>query len=366
MIENTIFEIYGSDASAMTMQLMEVARVAERIPAKDARIALKPNLVLEDVPENGAVTHPGVVEGCIRYLRENGFFNIVVIESSWIGARTDGSLQKSGLADVCRACDVPFYDLKKDEIVTVETPFRPIAVSKMAYEADYLIDLPVLKGHCQTRMTCAIKNLKGCIPDREKRQFHADGLMEPIAALAVVLKPDLVIVDSICGDLHFEEGGNPIRTNRMFLGFDAVNVDAYSCRLMGLSPEEVGYLPLAAAWGAGELSLDHTKILRLNESTDSEEYPSPGGLVAELTKNVQARKVCSACYASLVRALYLTRNDNRAYTGPIAIGQGWKGKTPEGLGIGACCRGAGSCVPGCPPSARDIVECLEKQLLRKG
>ena len=32
-------------------------------------------------------------------------------------------------------------------------------------------------------MTCALKNCKGCLPDREKRRFHAEGLMEPIAAL---------------------------------------------------------------------------------------------------------------------------------------------------------------------------------------
>ena len=58
-------------------------------------------------------------------------------------------------------------------------------------------------------MTCALKNCKGCLPDREKRRFHAEGLMRPIAALATALRPELTIVDSLCGDLDFEEGGNP-------------------------------------------------------------------------------------------------------------------------------------------------------------
>ena len=60
-------------------------------------------------------------------------------------------------------------------------------------------------------MTCALKNLKGCLPDREKRNFHSDGLMKPIAALGAFLKPALVIVDSICGDLNFEEGEIPFK-----------------------------------------------------------------------------------------------------------------------------------------------------------
>ncbi len=355
---NTIYEIYGSNAKEMTIKLMEAANVADRIPRSDARIALKPNLVLDDTPENGAVTHPGVVEGCICYLREHGFFQLEVMESSWVGANTGSSFRKSGLAEVCKAYEVPFYDLKKDDLVEVETPFRPVLVSKKAYEADYLIDLPVLKGHCQTKMTCALKNLKGCIPDREKRQFHADGLMEPIAALAVVLRPDVVIVDSICGDLNFEEGGNPIRTNRMYIGYDAVNIDAYGCHLMGLSPEEVGYLPLAAKWGAGEISLEDTRVAALNASEDSEEYPSPQGLAARLTKGVRVDRACSACYASLVRALYLKQREMTVDTKTIAIGQGWKGKSIDGLGIGACCRGAKQCIPGCPPSAKDIMEYL--------
>ena len=97
-----------------------------------------------------------------------------------------------------------------------------MSIACRALDANFLIDLPVLKGHCQTRMTCALKNLKGCLPDAEKRKFHAEGLMKPIAALAAALRPKLVIVDSICGDLDFEEGGNPIRTNRMYLGADLV------------------------------------------------------------------------------------------------------------------------------------------------
>ena len=66
----------------------------------------------------------------------------------------------------------------------------------------------------QTVMTCALKNLKGCLPDREKRRFHTEELMRPIAALAAAIRPKLIIVDSICGDLNFEEGGNPVHTNR--------------------------------------------------------------------------------------------------------------------------------------------------------
>ena len=235
-----IYEIFGNDAHAMTMALMEKADIASAIP-QGASIGLKPNLVLAGTPESGATTHPGVLSGCIEYLQNHGFHNISVMEGSWVGDQTGRAYKICGYDKVCRKYNVPFYDLKHDDTVTVETELRPMEISRRAWEVDYLINLPVLKVHCQTTMTCALKNCKGCLPDREKRRFHTEGLMKPIAALAAALRPNLIIVDSICGDLNFEEGGTPVQTNRMYLGTDAVQIDAYGCRLMGIDPADVPY-----------------------------------------------------------------------------------------------------------------------------
>ena len=347
-----IYEIFGTDAHAMTYALMERAEVAAAIPV-GAGVALKPNLVVAAAPETGATTHAGVLSGAIAYLRDHGVADISIIEGSWVGDRTGRAFRAAGYDQVGRHYNVPLYDLKEDKTRTVDTPLRPMEICRRALDAGYLINLTVLKGHCQTVMTCALKNCKGCLPDREKRRFHAEGLMKPIAALAAALKPDLTIVDSICGDLNFEEGGNPVPTGRMLLGTDMVQLDTYGCRLMGLDPEQVPYIGLAEGWGAGSSALDEGDLIRLNQPTEAADYPKPSGTVAALTRNVQARSACSACYASLVRALYHSRSSQ-----PIAIGQGWRGVPFDGLGVGACCSCAKHPVRGCPPSAEDILQAL--------
>ena len=352
-----IFEIFGTDAQSMTKSLMTAGDVTKRIP-KDANIALKPNLVRAGSPETGATTHPGVLSGCIEYLQENGFSNISIIESSWIGGNTQQSFKTCGYDKVCQKYNVPFYDLKADKVKRVDTPLRPMEISQRALDADFLIDLPVLKGHSQTRITCALKNLKGCIPDHEKRQFHAEGLFKPIAALASALTPNLVIVDSICGDLYFEDGGNPVNTNRMMLGFDAVQMDMYGCRLMGIDPESVPYIALSEKWGAGNSHINHDEIIRLNEPANSQKYPPASGLVKKLTKNVTADGACSACFASLVRALYIADREGCTVKEKICIGQGFQDRKPDGIGIGRCCSQADICVMGCPPTAEAILEKL--------
>ena len=352
-----IYEIYGTDAHRMTMDLMEAADVARTI-SSGARIALKPNLVRAGTPDTGATTHSGVLSGCIEYLQGAGFSDISVIESSWIGANTQQSVKVCGYDKVCKRYNVPFYDLKKDDTRRVDTPLRPMDISALALEADYLIDLPVLKGHCQTRMTCALKNLKGCIPDHEKRRFHAEGLFKPIAALASALIPSLVIVDSICGDLYFEEGGNPIHTNRMMLGFDAVQMDSYGCRLMGLSVEDVPYIGLSEQWGAGKTYVDDENIIKLNDPVNSQEYPASSGIVKDLVRNVTANGACSACYASLVRALYIADKEGRSIKDRICIGQDYQGRKPDGIGIGRCCSMADINVMRCPPTADAILKII--------
>lgn len=348
-----IYEIFGTDAHAMTVALMEGADVAAMIPP-GASIALKPNLVVAAPPESGATTHPGVLSGAIEYLQAHGFDKLSIIEGSWVGDRTQRGFRTCGYDRVGERYGVPLYDLKQDKTRRVNTPLRPMQICCRALDADFLINLPVLKGHCQTVMTCALKNCKGCLPDQEKRRFHAEGLMRPIAALAAALKPELTIVDSICGDLNFEEGGNPVHTGRMLLGTDPVQIDAYGCRLMGLELEDVPYIRLAEGWGAGSTAIGPGDVVSLNQPDCETAYPAPSGKVAALTRHVEADSACSACYAALVRALYQAGGSPV----PIAIGQGWRGKAFEGLGVGRCCDCAAQQVKGCPPSAADILAAL--------
>ena len=348
----TIYNIYGTDAHTMTRKLLEASDAISLVPS-GGNVALKPNLVVAGNPDDGATTHAGVLSGCIEYFRDCGVRDISIIEGSWVGDNTQRAMKAAGYDEICRKYDVPFYDLKRDKTRAVSTAIGDIDVCVRALEAGLLVNLPVLKGHCQTVMTCALKNLKGCLPDKEKRRFHALGLTRPIAALGAALKAGLIIVDSICGDLNFEEGGNPVHTNRMFLGTDPVMIDAYGAGLMGLELDRVPYIMIAEKWGAGRASFSPSDIISLNEPGNAGSYPKPSGRVAGLTRNVHEDSACSACYAALVRALYV---NSAGRSRSIYIGQGWKGKTlPEGsLGVGNCCAGASVCVKGCPPSAKDI------------
>lgn len=347
-----IYIAYGTDWKEQTCGLMERADVASRLRG-NMRAVIKPNLVVARPAKEGATTHPEVVAGIVEFLQDCGVRGIEIAEGAWVGERdTDAAFRTCGYAELARRYGVKLRDTKRDRAVRVEACGMALAVCESVLNADFLINVPVLKGHCQTDMTCCLKNLKGCIPDAEKRRFHTLGLHRPIAALNAALRPALHVVDGICGDLSFEEGGNPVRADRILLGWDPVQLDSYGGRLLGFAPEEIEYIGLARDYGVGKIAPEDCPVVEWNADRRPQALPAQTGTVRALARHIEARDACSACYAALILAL--DKADARGLTERVKIGQGFRGQTLPGLGVGTCASGCARSVPGCPPTAQAI------------
>ena len=262
--KNGIRIIYGDNPKQIVKELLEVIKPEEEID-KNSLIGIKPNLVVAKPSSSGATTSPEIVEGIIEYLKSKGYDKIVIMEGSWVGDRTSNAFKVCGYENLSKKYNVPLIDLQKDNYKGYEINGLKINVCDYAAKVDYLINVPVLKGHCQTNMTCALKNMKGCIPNSEKRKFHTMGLHKPIAYLNKLIKQSLIIVDGMNGDLNFEEGGNPVQMNRLIAGKDPVLIDTYVAHLMGFSIEEVPYITMAEGIGAGTADLANAHIIELNK-----------------------------------------------------------------------------------------------------
>ena len=356
---NGIRIIYRDNPKQMVKELLEVIKPEKEIH-KDALIGIKPNLVVAKPSSSGATTSPEIVEGLIEYLQSKGYDKIVIMEGSWVGDRTSEAFKVCGYEKISKQYNVPLIDLQKDTYKEYEINGVRINICDSVAKVDYFINIPVLKGHCQTNITCALKNMKGCIPDFEKRKFHTMGLHKPIAYLNKLIRQNLIIVDGMNGDLNFEEGGNPDQINRIIAGKDPVLIDAYAAHLMGFNMEEIPYITMAEAIGVGTADLVNADIVELNKDNGSKKI-APSRRVQQLSKHIMESSACSACYGSLIYAL--ERLDEKGLLNrlkkPLYIGQNFKHKQYDGIGIGTCTSGFEQCVKGCPPKARDIVEHLE-------
>lgn len=361
MNRNDIIIIHGTNYKEMAKSVLERADVASDIGDTSKKVALKPNLVVAKDPSSGATTHKELLAGAIEYLQEHGFYNISIMEGSWVGDHTSSAFTAAGYRQISQKYQVPLVDLQQDSHRDYDARGMTISICDKAMEVDYMINMPVLKGHCQTIVTCALKNNKGVMPNKEKRRFHTMGLHKPIAHLNTVCRNDFILVDNICGDLDFEEGGNPVTMNRV-LGFqDPVLCDSYVCDCMGYSIDDISYIRMAEALGVGSTDTEHANLIYLNEAPQSQGSFHMSRRVQNLAKYTDARDACSACYGSLIYALDRL-NDAGALSSrksQICIGQAYKGKTGE-IGIGQCTCGFQNSLKGCPPKAIDIVNFLKE------
>jgi len=355
MEKDEILIMYGNKPAEMAEKIAEAAGLAELIGDRKKRVGLKPNLVVSRPASGGATTHPEIAAGLIAYLKKNGFCNIVILEGSWVGDSTSNAFTVCGYRALAEETGVELIDTQKDSCRTVDCKGLKIEICESALAVDFMINLPVMKGHCQTLLTCALKNNKGVISDREKRRFHSLGLDKPIAHLNTVARNDFILVDGICGDLDFEEGGNPVYSGRMFAARDPVLCDAWAAGLMGYSLSEIPYIGLAEKLGVGVTGPAKTR--ELNKSSAAPALPKPSGKVARLSGRITEDRACSSCYAALVFALSRLDSSELGRFKEICIGQGFQGKKGN-LGVGLCAAEFAASCPGCPPTGSEVLEFL--------
>lgn len=364
--DHRIWKIYGTEYKEMTKKVLAAADLAGRIGDRKTRIGIKPNLVVASPAQFGGTTHPEVVSGIIEYLQENGFTRIIIAEGSWVGDRTADAFEYCGYNALSEKYGVPLVDTQKEKWHEADCAGMKLKITNVVDRIDFLINVPVMKGHCQTRMTCALKNLKGLIPNTEKSRFHRMGLHKPIAHLQKGIRQDFIVVDHICGDLDFEEGGNPVVRNCVMAASDPVLVDSYACRLMQYSVDEVPFVRMAETLGVGTTDLSQAQIIRLDSGDTEDELPRQDRIL-EVSYAVEEVDSCSACYGNLVHALTRLREEGllEKLTDRIAIGQGMQGRTGR-LGVGRCTEKFDTCIMGCPPEPEKIYRELKEYIEKNG
>jgi len=364
--------IYGSDPVTMTELILSAVQLGNSIP-KGSSIGLKPNLVVPRPATEGGTTTPEIIEGIIRHLHSHGHHDIRIMESSWTASPTKKAFKVCGYQRISETYDVPLINLEDDEEVIYEHDGESYSVCASAIYTDILINVPVLKGHCQTHMTGALKNLKGCIPDSEKRRYHRAGLHKPIADLQKIIRPDWIVMDALRGDLGFENGGNPSTMHRMMVCRDPVLLDSYCCTLLDIPVSDVPYITRSAEAGVGELFDEKTAdtvLLELNSPEDTYRVPSGTRPIPSMTDQ---RDACSSCYGALVKTLLdlddrtfgrLLEQFEKNRSPLFAVGQAFsRNQHPEAdqvLGIGSCTSSFPCHARGCPPTPEQVKNALER------
>ncbi len=269
---------YNADLVGILQRQFEAYR--EKVPLRNKRVVLKPNLV-EYRRDRVINTHPNFVAAVIELCKKEGAAEVIVAEGPGHWRNVEYLVSASGLGDVLRHYKVPFVDLNHDDPVKKPnlgraTGLEHLYLSKTIDTAEVLISLPKLKTHHWAGATLSLKNLFGTLPGIcygwPKNELHWRGIHNSIVDIALTRMPDLAIVDGIIGmEGDGPLNGTPKEVGALVMGTDLMAVDATCCRLMQLDPMKVGYLELGALKKLGALA--EAEIQQLGETIASLAQP---------------------------------------------------------------------------------------------
>jgi len=277
------------------------------------RILIKPNLTGNK--PTCANTHPEAIRAVVEYITDEfGTKEFIVGEGSG-----SAYLENSSTERVFSACG--FYDLerqyqtlhlvnfdKMDHTLTIpiETCSGPDIIYAVDPKAlcDYVIFLAIPKTHDYAIVTLSINNMVGLVRPQERIKIHGIASREiqsyiishvpvwlkrvgkkiipesvemklrgdssyekcvklihrNLLSLAKVLMPNLAVLDGFeCMEGNGPVAGYPISLGVAFASCDPVLADSLGTKLMGLEPEEIGYLKYCADEGIGSLDLSNVK-----------------------------------------------------------------------------------------------------------
>jgi uncharacterized protein (DUF362 family)/Pyruvate/2-oxoacid:ferredoxin oxidoreductase delta subunit len=214
----------------------------EQFVQEGNRVLLKPNLLYGKTPEKAVTTHPSIVKGMIKIVREGGGIPFIGDSPSVGGLlRTAEKAGIKGVADEMN-CPLVEFDRPVNSAKGVERHFKRLEIDQAIFEVDVIINLPKWKTHGNTLLTLGVKNLFGCIPGPRKALWHLRAgedrklFAQVLVDVYQVVKPPLTVLDGIVGmEGNGPNSGRPIPLGLILASDDALSIDQVVCDLLGIS-----------------------------------------------------------------------------------------------------------------------------------
>jgi uncharacterized protein (DUF362 family) len=246
----------GADRAQTVRQALQAVGGIDTFVKTGDRVLLKVNAAFASPPALSATTHPELVAAVTRLCLKAGAAEVIV---------TDNPINDPAscftLTGIARAAESAGGRV----MLPAEPHFRPITLPgahlirnwPLLFEpfksVNKLIGLAPVKDHHRSGASMTMKNWYGLLGGR-RNIFHQD-INTIIKELALMVKPTLVILDGTTSMVTNGPTGGSLsdlkETRTMIVSTDQVAADAYGASLIGKTTDDLPYIGMAAAAGAG-------------------------------------------------------------------------------------------------------------------
>jgi len=253
---DSLVALVGANSSKSLESLISQALdlVNFKLSSSPRSVVIKPNLAYYWDASTGYTTDPKVVSGLVDCLRERygEDLDIKIAEADASAMRTKYAFPALGYEKLAEEKGVELLNLSNDDlidkIVHVNGRKMEFKVPQLLLKSDLFVNVPKLKIMRVTKITCAMKNIFGCIGFPRKFIYHPF-LNEAIVGINKILHPHLTVVDGLIALGRF-----PVRFDLIMAGVDPFSVDCIASEIMGYKASNVKFLQIAKKENLGNPS----------------------------------------------------------------------------------------------------------------
>ncbi|HTY38284.1 MAG TPA: DUF362 domain-containing protein, partial [Bacteroidota bacterium] len=235
---------------------------------KGQKVVVKPNIGWDVLPERGGNTNPKLVAEIIKQCLQAGAKEVVVFDHTcdeWQRCYKNSGIEaavKDAGGKIAPAHTEGYYH---DVAVPDGKVLKTSKEHELVLGADVFINVPVLKHHSSSRITCALKNLMGNVWDRG--YWHGNDLHQCIADFGTYRKPSLNVVDAYYVMKRNGPRGvsaeDVVAMKAQLLSTDIVAIDTAAVKMFGAEPKDIRHIRIAAEQGVGRMDLEKLNIKRI-------------------------------------------------------------------------------------------------------
>jgi len=261
------------------------------------RVLLKPNLLSAKAPERAITTHPLIVEAVAEEVREAGAEPFIADSPGGAIRGIDRVWENTGMKEMAERNGIELVNLEASGVEGISFNKYTFYISKPVLEADVIINLPKLKTHSLTLLTCAVKNMFGVIPGFRKSEMHKlypkpEEFAEMLVHLYKLVTPSLNIVDAVVAMAgNGPSAGSPYKLGVLIAGTDAVAVDAVSADIIGFEDGMIDTTRIASQMGLGEGELSSINVVGKRPELTDGDFSLPSNRALRLVPKFLVRLV---------------------------------------------------------------------------
>ncbi|TSA18914.1 DUF362 domain-containing protein [bacterium] len=260
--------VRGGEAAQMFQKGIEAFGGMSAFVKKGQKVVIKPNIGWDVLPERGGNTNPKLVGEIIKQCLQAGAKEVMVFDHTcdeWQRCYKNSGIEAAVKDAGGRIAPGHAEGYYHDVAIPKGKVLKNSKEHELVLGADVFINVPVLKHHSSSRITCALKNLMGNVWDRG--YWHGNDLHQCIADFGTFRKPTLNVVDAYYVMKRNGPRGvsaeDVVTMKAQLLSTDIVAIDTAAVKMFGSDPKEIRHIQYAAEQGVGRMDLENLNIKRI-------------------------------------------------------------------------------------------------------